>query len=87
MADGRSPEPEASREAVGGPAAPGPSSVLLCTEGTYPYVGGGVSTWCDILCRELEEVRFTTFALTGQPEVRLRYELPANAREVLHVPL
>ena len=51
-------------------------TVLLCTEGTYPYVGGGVSTWCDILCRELEEYDFVLYAVTGEPEVRLRYELP-----------
>ncbi len=25
-------------------------TILLCTEGTYPFAGGGVSTWCDILC-------------------------------------
>jgi len=46
-----------------------------------------VSTWCDILCRELSEVSFSTFAITGHPEVRLRYELPPNAREIVHVPL
>jgi glycosyltransferase involved in cell wall biosynthesis len=62
-------------------------TVLLCTEGTYPYVGGGVSTWCDILCRELEEYEFTLFAVTGEPEVRLRYELPPNVTGTIHVPL
>src|SRR3954452_6152537 len=62
-------------------------SVLLCTEGTYPYVGGGVSTWCDILCRELEEYEFTLYAVTGEPEVRLRYELPPNVTGTIHVPL
>lgn len=62
-------------------------SVLLCTEGTYPFVGGGVSTWCDILCRELEEVDFTLFAVTGEPEVRLRYDLAANVRGIIQVPL
>jgi glycosyltransferase involved in cell wall biosynthesis len=61
--------------------------VLLCTEGTYPYVGGGVSTWCDILCHELEEVDFTLYAITGAPEVRLRYELPGNVTDLVHVPL
>jgi glycosyltransferase involved in cell wall biosynthesis len=67
--------------------ATGCRSVLLCTEGTYPYVGGGVSTWCDILCRELGEYEFITYAITGCPEVTLRFELPANARSVLHIPL
>lgn len=63
------------------------ATVLLCTEGTYPYVGGGVSTWCDILCRELEEYEFTLLAITGEPEVRLRYELPPNVSGVIHIPL
>lgn len=63
------------------------ATVLLCTEGTYPYVGGGVSTWCDILCRELEEYEFTLYAVTGEPEVRLRYELPPNVARTIHVPL
>ncbi len=55
------------------------ATVLLCTEGTYPYMGGGVSTWCDILCRELEEYDFSIYAVTGEPEVRLRYELPRTS--------
>jgi glycosyltransferase involved in cell wall biosynthesis len=63
------------------------ASVLLCTEGTYPYAGGGVSTWCDILCRELHEYEFVTYAVTGGPEVQLRFELPPNARRIVHVPL
>jgi polysaccharide biosynthesis protein PelF len=62
-------------------------SILLCTEGTYPYIGGGVSTWCDILCRELAEYDFSIYAVTGEPEVRIRYELPPNVRSVVHVPL
>ena len=62
-------------------------TILLCTEGTYPYAGGGVSTWCDILCNELTEYEFVLYAVTGAPEVRLHYELPANARRLLHVPL
>lgn len=62
-------------------------SVLLCTEGTYPFVGGGVSTWCDILCRELDEVDFTVYAITGNPEVTYRYSPPDNVRGVVHLPL
>ena len=61
--------------------------ILFCTEGTYPFVGGGVSTWCDILCRELSDLEFVIFAVTGNAEVQLKYDLPPNAREVLHVPL
>jgi glycosyltransferase involved in cell wall biosynthesis len=63
------------------------TTVLLCTEGTYPYAGGGVSTWCDILCRELADYDFTLYAVTGEPEVRLRYELPPNVIRTIHIPL
>jgi len=63
------------------------AEILLCTEGTYPYVGGGVTTWCDILCKELAEYDFVVYAVTAAPEARLRYELPANVRRVVHVPL
>jgi glycosyltransferase involved in cell wall biosynthesis len=61
--------------------------VLLCTEGTYPYVGGGVSTWCDILCRYSPDIDFVLFAVTGNPEVEFKYKLPDNAGPVVHVPL
>lgn len=27
--------------------------VAMLTEGTYPYVDGGVSIWCHILCQQL----------------------------------
>ena len=29
--------------------------ILLVTEGTYPYALGGVSSWCDLLVRALDE--------------------------------
>ena len=54
------------------------TSVLLCTEGTYPYAGGGVSVWCDILCTTLHEIDFSVLALTGSPQPTTRYELPPN---------
>ena len=62
-------------------------SVLLTTEGTYPFVGGGVSTWCDLLCQELDEIEFSVFALTGSPVAKLSYTLPANVVQVTQVPL
>jgi len=62
-------------------------SVLFETEGTYPFVGGGVSTWCDILVRELPHVEYCICAITGDPNVKLKYELMDNVRQVIHVPL
>src|SRR5439155_25726605 len=62
-------------------------SVLLTTEGTYPYHGGGVSTWCDALTKQLSEVDFTLLAVTMHPYLAPKYELAANVKEVLTVPL
>lgn len=62
-----------------------PISVLLTTEGTYPFFEGGVSTWCDVLIRQLYDVDFTLLSLTAQPGLRPAYQLPANV--VRHLPL
>jgi glycosyltransferase involved in cell wall biosynthesis len=60
--------------------------VLLLTEGTYPFVDGGVSTWCNQIVRGLPDVRFTVLAVTGDVTARQLYDLPANAA-VRQVPL
>ena len=62
--------------------------VLFQTEGSYPFSGGGVSTWAHILCSELQDkVDFTILAITGNPVVEPRYRLTENVRSVIHVPL
>ena len=62
--------------------------VLFETEGSYPYSGGGVSTWAHILCTELnEKVDFEILAITGNPYVESRYRLPENVKNIIHVPL
>jgi polysaccharide biosynthesis protein PelF len=62
-------------------------SVLLETEGTYPYAAGGVSTWCHTLCTGLADVDFTLFAVTGQAGPSPHYDLPPNVRSVRALPL
>jgi len=62
-------------------------SVLFETEGTYPFVGGGVSTWCKILVEELPQVNYHIYAITGTPNVKWRYERKDNVVEVIHIPL
>lgn len=62
--------------------------ILFETEGSYPYSGGGVSTWAHILCTELEqEVDFHLMAITGNPFVEPRYKLPKNIADIIHIPL
>lgn len=62
-------------------------AVLFETEGTYPYKSGGVSVWCDVLVRELSEYNFYVYAVTGTPNVQLKYDLPPNVMEVQIIPL
>ncbi len=61
-------------------------TILMTTEGTYPYQEGGVSTWCDTLIRNLPAHSFVIASLTGQPETVPAYELPPNVR-VIDIPL
>jgi glycosyltransferase involved in cell wall biosynthesis len=62
-------------------------SVLLCTQGTYPFSSGGVSTWCDQLCKQMTHVEFTIYALTGLPQVEPLFQLSVNTRGIIPVPL
>lgn len=62
-------------------------NVLLTTEGTYPFSGGGVSTWCDTLIRGTPEVRYTLLPLMMNPHVELKYAPPPNVRRVIEVPM
>ncbi|MFD7534327.1 GT4 family glycosyltransferase PelF [Streptomyces sp. NPDC059819] len=61
--------------------------VTMLTEGTYPHVHGGVSTWCDQLVRGMPEVDFTVVALTGSGREPVAWELPANVRRHTAFPL
>jgi glycosyltransferase involved in cell wall biosynthesis len=66
---------------------PGRLSVLLATEGTYPYHKGGVSTWCHALTRKLADVDFSILAVAMHPYMRRAYELAPNVKGVITVPL
>ena len=62
-------------------------SVLMTTEGTYPYSAGGVSTWCDALLRNTPDVRWTLLPLMMNPHIEQKFDPPANVRKLLNVPL
>jgi len=64
-----------------------PLSVLMTTEGTYPYGAGGVSTWCDALIRNTPDVRYVLLPIMMNPHVEAKFEPLANIRRVVHVPL
>ncbi|MCS6884271.1 MAG: GT4 family glycosyltransferase PelF [Acidobacteriota bacterium] len=62
-------------------------SVLLATEGTYPFHGGGVSTWCDTLIRNLSEYDFVLLSVMMHPYLKTQYQLPDNVKAHIKVPL
>jgi polysaccharide biosynthesis protein PelF len=63
------------------------TSVLMCTEGTYPHSQGGVSVWCDQLVRGLPEFEFKIFAVTDSPHAKPVFHLPLNVTETRSVAL
>ena len=52
--------------------------VAMITEGTYPYVHGGVSMWCDRLMRKLPDVEFALYAISPAPDSAPVWDLPPN---------
>ncbi len=59
--------------------------VLLLTQGTYPFAGGGVSTWCDLLCRGLPAISFDLCALTESVPAAARTALAPNVRRLMQI--
>ena len=60
--------------------------VTMLTEGTYPHVHGGVSTWCDQLVKGMPEVDFHIVSLTGSGREPVTWELPPNVYRHTTVP-
>jgi glycosyltransferase involved in cell wall biosynthesis len=70
--------PESARVA----ARLGRRRILLVTEGTYPYIMGGVSSWCDLLVNSLTEFDWQVMPIVaprGRPPV---FTLPRHATEI-----
>lgn len=61
--------------------------VALLAEGSYPFVTGGVSTWCDHLIRGLPEYDFQVIAVAGTSGERPALELPPNVTDLSVVAL
>ena len=61
--------------------------VTMLTEGTYPLVHGGVSTWCDQLVKGMPEVEFNVVSLSGNGREPVTWELPRNVYQHTSVPL
>ena len=64
-----------------------PLKIALITEGTYPVVTGGVSTWCDQLIYGMPHHDFEVVALTGSGTDAPVWKLPENVRSLRTVPV
>jgi glycosyltransferase involved in cell wall biosynthesis len=80
-------EPHARRPARAwgsGRNAPRPArpKILLTTEGTYPYVMGGVSSWCDLLVKSLTEFDWQVMPIVAPHGRPPTFTLPVHATEI-----
>lgn len=62
-------------------------SVMLITEGTYPYNGGGVSTWAHSLCNSVRNVDYTLYSMNANYEQTPKYKLGPAIVKNIQVPL
>lgn len=62
-------------------------SVLLALEGTYPFHGGGVSTWAHILCNRIKDFNFKIYSVNAFFEKKAKYDLCESIEEVVQVPM
>lgn len=61
--------------------------VMITTEGTYPFNNGGVSTWCDLLIKNLnKDIDYVVYSVMINPYVTQKFDLPENAK-LIRVPL
>ena len=88
-ADGPRGEPEARRVRLsarypGRPSAPRLPTTLgpTPTEGTYPFEGGGVTSWADVVLRGLPESDVHLLAVTGSSALGAQERAAAHVRSV-----
>ncbi len=72
---------------LGNESNPSRTSVLLSSEGTYPFYHGGVSVWCDQLVKHCPQADFHIFAVAHSPRLKAVFDLPANVLSVDRLPL
>ena len=82
------PSPSVLSPSVQTPDARRRPRVLVITEGTYPFIVGGVSTWCDSLVTGLRDVDFRVLPITaGGVRRDVCFTIPDNTRLAGHLDL
>ncbi|WP_258932070.1 DUF3492 domain-containing protein [Flavobacterium oreochromis] len=59
----------------------------MALEGTYPFHGGGVSTWAHILCNKINKFNFKIYSVNAFYETKPKYVLNESILEVVQVPI
>ena len=62
-------------------------NILLSLEGTYPFHGGGVSTWAHILCSQIKGYGFKLYSVNALYEKKSKYDLSPSVNEIIQVPM
>jgi polysaccharide biosynthesis protein PelF len=80
----RAPTPSGEPTPQPGPPPPAKHrtrpQVLLLTEGTYPDSVGGVSSWCDLIVRNLADMDWHVLPIVAGGAIAPAFALPDNAR-------
>lgn len=63
------------------------ADVCLLTEGTYPYVTGGVSSWIHQIISAMPELKFAIFHVSPSSDIKVnyRYKLPDNVVALVNI--
>ncbi|WP_226584142.1 GT4 family glycosyltransferase PelF [Halobacillus litoralis] len=61
----------------------------IIAEGSYPYIKGGVSSWVQMLMKNMPDVEFEIIAISAgkSSSDTYKYELPANVKGITNIPL
>ena len=57
----------------------GARPVINWMAGTYPFEGGGVTTWCDVILNGLPDIDVHLIAVTGSTAITLKKQLTNGA--------
>ena len=60
---------------------------MLISEGTYPFYGGGISTWSHMLCEQVSNVNYSLYSINAAYIPEPIFKLSSNVKEVIQVPL
>jgi glycosyltransferase involved in cell wall biosynthesis len=61
--------------------------VCMVTEGTYPFIVGGVSSWTHQLITQLKDIKFDILSIVPEGELEQKYKLPSNIENVYTIPI